>query len=186
MRSPAYSARLTMSEKCARAVLVVNFFGMYKLYGLYKFVTRDRLSHNLLKLHRIGPNRNRRRLDFTQHLIGVPNAVDGSTIERAFAFVTGPASAHASAEPIAALLDRDHMICHQARLSAASGPTCRMVRVLARVASPRLHSVTPSLVWLAVIEAVMAARLQARGLRGDPGRPRLHSSARHWSTLIVK
>jgi hypothetical protein len=111
---------------------------------------------------------------------------DRSTIERAFAFVTAPASAHASAEPIAALLDRDHMICHQARLSAASRQICRMVRVLARVACPRLHSVAPNLVWLAIIEAVMAARLQARGLRGDPWRPRLHSSARHCSALTVK
>src|SRR5271166_2176839 len=79
VRSPAYSARLTISANSARAVLVVYCLAMYELYLLYNYSARPKTgasSHNLLKLQRVGRDGNRWRLNRSQHLIRIADAVD--------------------------------------------------------------------------------------------------------------
>src|SRR5208337_2976145 len=79
VRSPAYSARLTISANSARAVLVVYCLAMYELYLLYNYSAKPRTGaspHNLLKLQWVGRDRHGRGLDRPQHLIGVADAVN--------------------------------------------------------------------------------------------------------------
>src|SRR5271166_6515063 len=79
VRSPAYSARLTISANSARAVLVVYCLAMYELYLLYNYSAKPRTGaspHNLLELQRIGRDWHWRRLDSPQHLIRVADSMN--------------------------------------------------------------------------------------------------------------